>query len=193
MVGEMRGLLLIISGPSGVGKTTVCRRLADELDAHLSVSSTTRRPRDNEVDGQDYFFISIEEFERDIGEDKWLEYARVYGGHYYGTPSEPVLRALQAGRVVILEIEIEGTIQVKRKLPEAVAIYVLAPTPSDQQRRIVGRNMDRPEAIRERLSKADGEIRYAQESGVYDHYVINDDVRETVDEIKRIVQEKQRA
>ncbi len=187
----MPGVLVIISGPSGVGKTTICKRLTERLDAFLSVSATTRRQRDNEVNGRDYYFITVEEFEHRLREGKCLEYAKVYGGNYYGTPAEPVEEALAAGRVVILEIEIEGTMQVKRRFPHAVGIYILAPTPEEQAQRLVGRQKDAPEAIAERLSKADGEIRYAQDCGAYDYFLINHDVEETVEAIVKIVQEKQ--
>lgn len=189
----MPGVLVIVSGPSGVGKTTICKRLVERLDAFLSVSATTRKRRENEVDGRDYFFVSLEEFERKLRQGGYLEHAKVYGGNYYGTPTEPVLDALGAGRAVILEIEIEGTIQVKRRFADAVGVYILAPTAADQQRRLVGRRSDEPEAIAERLSKADGEIRYAQESGAYSYFLINHDIEETVEEIVRIVKEKQQA
>lgn len=188
----MQGTLLIISGPSGVGKTTICRQLTERLGALLSVSATTRPRRDNEVDGKDYYFVSVEEFERRLAEGRCLEHARVYGGNYYGTPCEPVLETLAAGRVVILEIEIEGTIQVKRRFPDAVSVYILAPTADEQAQRLVGRQKDTPEAIAERLSKADGEIRYAQDCGAYDYFVINHDVEETVDAVVKIVQENQK-
>jgi guanylate kinase len=187
----MRGVLLIVSGPSGVGKTTICKRLTERLNAFLSVSATTRPRRDNEVHGRDYYFISREEFERNIAEGRCLEYAKVYGGQYYGTPAGPVADALAAGRVVILEIEIEGTLQVKARHPEAIGVYVLAPTPEEQKQRLAGRGKDAPDAIRERLSKADGEIRYAQECGAYNHFLINHDVDETVEALVRLVQEKQ--
>ena len=187
----MAGVLLIISGPSGVGKTTVCKRLVEELDAFLSVSWTTRPRRDNEVDGQDYHFISTETFERELERGGLLEYAQVYGGHYYGTPARPALDALAAGRVVILEIEIDGTRQVVRRFPEAVGIYILAPSPVDQTDRLVGRQMDSAEAIRERLAKADGEIGYAHDSGAYRHFLVNETIAGTVESIVRIVREKQ--
>jgi len=187
----MAGTLLIISGPSGVGKTTICKRLVERLDAFLSVSSTTRPRRDNEVDGEDYHFISTEAFERQLEQGGFLEYARVYGGRYYGTPAPPVVDALAAGRVVVLEIEIDGTIQVVRRFPDAIAIYILAPTPAEQADRLVGRRNDSPEAIKERLSKADGEIRYACDSGVYRHFLVNETIEQTVDDIVRIVREAQ--
>jgi guanylate kinase len=191
-VSQMSGILLIISGPSGVGKTTICRRLTERLGAFLSVSATTRRQRDNEIHGKDYFFLSVDEFETRLRDGRCLEHAKVYGGNYYGTPAEPVQEALDASRVVILEIEIEGTIQVKRRFPKAVGVYILAPTPDEQAQRLVGRQKDTPEAIAERLSKADGEIRYAQDCGAYDYFLINHDVEETVETIVKIVQEKQK-
>lgn len=186
-----QGQLVIISGPSGVGKSTVCRRLVERLDAFLSVSATTRHPRENEIDGQDYIFMSRPDFEDQLRRGGFLEHAQVYGGNYYGTPAEPVREQLAAGRVVILEIEIEGTIQVMEKYPQAISIYILAPSPVDQQSRLVGRKADSREAIAERLSKADGEIRWASECGAYKHFVVNDIIDETVQAIIRIVREYQ--
>jgi len=191
--GKLRlsGLLVILSGPSGVGKTTVCQRLAHRLDAFLSVSATTRSRRDNEVHGQDYYFLSKADFEQRLSEGRMLEHAEVYGGNYYGTPAEPVVEALAAGRVVILEIEIEGTVQVKQRYPRAVGIYLTAPTSDEQVRRLVGRKKDSPEAIVERLNKAMAEVQRALHAGVYDYFVVNDDVEAAVDAIAKIVQEKQ--
>jgi len=185
---SQRGLVLIVSGPSGVGKTTVCRRLADRLDAFLSVSMTTRPPRPGEVDGQSYHFVSTDQFQQYIEQNKLLEYAQVYGGHYYGTPADPVLKTLEEGRVAILDIEIEGTLQVKRRLPEAVAVYLLAPSADEQRKRLVGRGQDPEEALAERLSKAEAEIRHARTCGAYDHFVVNCEVDETVEELARIVE-----
>jgi len=186
------GLLVCISGPSGVGKSTICRRLVERLDAFLSVSATTRPRRPNEVDGENYFFLETDEFERRLERGEFLEYARVYGGRYYGTPAGPVIEALAAGRIVILEIEIEGTIQVVRRYPDAVTIYVLAPTAEDQQQRLVGRRQDSRQAIEERLARADGEIRYAKDCGVYRYFVVNAVLDETVDEIVSIIQAERR-
>jgi guanylate kinase len=177
------GTLVSISGPSGVGKSTICRRLAERLGATLSVSATTRPKREDEVDGQDYFFVSKDAFERALAAGQYLEHARVYGGQYYGTPAGPVLEGLRAGRVVILEIEIEGTIQVVRRFPDTVTVYVLAPTVDDQQQRLVGRAGDSEQAIAERLAKADGEIRYAQDSGAYKCFTVNANLDATVDRI----------
>ncbi len=189
----MPGVLVIISGPSGVGKTTICKQLVHRLDAFLSVSATTRPRRDNEVDGQDYHFITPAEFDRRLAAGEFLEHAKIYGGQNYGTPAGPVREALEAGRVVILEIDIEGTLQVARRYPDAIGIYILAPTAEDQQGRLVGRQKDSPEAIRERLSKADGEIRYAYDCRVYRHFLVNRTVEDTVDQIVGIVREKQKA
>ncbi|MHC4442964.1 MAG: guanylate kinase [Planctomycetota bacterium] len=188
---EHKGILLIISGPSGVGKSTVCDRLVKRLGAFLSVSVTTRSRREGEVDGKNYCFISTQQFRERLERGAFLEYAKVYGGHYYGTPVEPVQQALDAGKVVILEIEIEGTIQVVRRFPDAVTIYTIAPTPADQKNRIMGRNQDTVESIEERLEGADGEIRYAKDSGVYGHFLVNETIEGTVDKIVQIVLEKQ--
>lgn len=185
----MTGVLLIISGPSGVGKTTICHRLEDRLDAFLSISVTTRPKRDNEVDGQDYRFISHDAFEKLVQQDELLEYARIYGGYSYGTPAGPVHEALENGRVVILEIDIDGAEQVVRKHPDALTVFILAPTPEDQKGRLVGRKSDSAEAVAERLSKADGEIRRAHDSGLYRHFIVNVDLDETVDQIVKLVQE----
>jgi len=185
----MRGTLVIVSGPSGVGKTTVCSQVVRRLDAFLSVSATTRPRRDNEVDGRDYVFISKAEFERLLTEGEFLEHAQVYGVQYYGTPAGPVRAALEAGRVVILEIEIEGTLHVKKRFPDAIGAYMLAPNADDQRTRLVGRRQDSAEAIAERLSKADGEVRYAQECGAYQHFVVNVDVESTVETLVRIIEE----
>ncbi len=183
------GVLMIVSGPSGVGKSTVCRKLAERLDAMLSVSMTTRPRRPAEVDGREYRFVSVDEFRGRITDGRMLEYAEVYGGHLYGTPAEPVLEALDMGRVVVLEIEINGTIQVKRRLPEAIGVYVMAPSSEDQKNRLEGRRQDSAAAMAERLSKADEEIRYARECGAYEHFVVNREIEETVDTLSRIIGE----
>lgn len=182
--------LVIISGPSGVGKSTICRRLVEELDAFLSVSMTTRPRRENEVDGRDYHFVSTETFERERARGALLEHAQVYGGHGYGTPAEPVGEALAAGRVAILEIEINGAEQVVRRYPEAIGVYILAPTAEDQEERLVGRRNDSARAIAERLGKAEAEIRHARACGAYRYFVVNDVIEDTVRQIVRLIREK---
>jgi guanylate kinase len=163
--------------------------LADRLDAMLSVSMTTRPRRPGEVDGREYRFVNVDDFRRRIAEGRMLEYAEVYAGNLYGTPAEPVLEAMAAGRTVILEIEINGTIQVKRRLPEAIGVYMIAPSPEDQRIRIEGRHQDSATAMAERLSKAEGEIRFARECGAYQHFVVNREIEETVDALARIAGE----
>lgn len=189
----MPGTLLIISGPSGVGKTTICRRLVEELGAFLSVSLTTRPKRPGEVEGQAYHFISPEHFRRQLEKGEFLEYAQVYSGHYYGTPAGPVHEALARGRVAILEIDIAGTVQVKRLFPDAISIYILPPTDEDLQFRIRGRRQDTEQAIQERLSKAQSEIQQAHASGAYNRFVVNQDVEDTVRQIIQWVRESGRA
>ena len=180
------GTILVISGPSGVGKSTICRRLCDALPAEFSVSVTTRPPRPGEVDGHDYRFIDDAAFDRMLADHGLVEHAEVYGKRY-GTPAGPVQRALAEGRTIILEIDINGAIQVRRAYPSATMVFLLPPTPEEQARRILGRRTDSQAEIAKRLAKADGEIRYAQESGAYDRFLINDDMDQTVADIKALL------
>lgn len=180
------GRILVISGPSGVGKSTICRRLCEELPAVFSVSVTTRPPRLGEIDGQDYRFIDDAAFERLLAENGMVEHAEVYGRRY-GTPAVAVKRALTEGQTIILEIDINGAIQVRRAYPESTMVFLLTPTPEEQARRIQGRRTDSQAEIAKRLAKADGEIRYAQESGVYDRFLINHDMDQTVADIKALL------
>ena len=180
------GKVVVVSGPSGVGKSTVCHRLCDALPAEFSVSVTTRPPRPGEARARDYHYVSREEFARmrDCGE--LLEWAEVYG-QMYGTPLEPVRQALADGRTIVLEIDIQGCVQVRRKMADALAFFLLPPTAEEHRRRIEGRRTDAAESIRERLSKADGEIRFAMDSGAYDEFLVNGDIAETVKKIREKV------
>ena len=173
---------MVVSGPSGVGKSTVCRRLCEKVPAEFSVSVTTRKRRINEEHARDYHYITLEEFAKLKDGGGLLESAEVYG-HWYGTPLAEVETAIAQGRVIVLEIDIKGCIQVRRKMPDARTFFLLPPTSDEQRRRIEGRRTDNATAISERLSQADGEIRYAMESGCYDEFIINDDLNETVDKI----------
>lgn len=179
---EPSGKIVVISGPSGVGKSTICHRLCARLPGEFSVSVTTRPRRANEAGARDYHYISRDEFIHMRDEGKLLEWAEVYG-QMYGTPLEPVEQAVESGRTIILEIDIQGCIQVRGKVPAARTFFLLPPTPDEQRRRIEGRATDPTDVIRERLSKADGEIRYASESACYDEFIVNDDLDGTVEKI----------
>lgn len=182
MEASKPGKVIVISGPSGVGKSTVCHRLCDLLPAEFSVSVTTRLPRPGERTSRDYDFVSPEEFIRLRDSGGLLEWAQVYG-QMYGTPLRAVQQAVADGRTIILEIDIQGCIQVRSKMPDARTFFLMPPTPEEQRRRIEGRRTDDDESIRQRLSKADGEIRYAMDSGCYEEFVINDDLDSTVRKI----------
>lgn len=181
---------MVISGPSGVGKSTVCERLCEALPAEFSVSYTTRPIRAGETEGRNYRFVSPEEFERVRIGGGMLECAQVYG-HWYGTPLEPVRRALDEGRSIILEIDIHGAMQVRRVYADARAYFLLPPSPEEQRRRIIDRRTDAATEIARRLERADGEIRFAHESGCYNRFIVNDDldgtVREIIEDIQREV------
>ncbi len=189
-----RGRLVVISGPSGVGKTTVCQALLDRLpDAMLSVSATTRPQRDGERDGEDYRFVSEAEFETLVREGRLLEHA-VYQGNRYGTPAGPVESAIGAGRQVVLEIDVQGGVQIAERMPESMRVFIMPPDDETLRSRLVGRGTEAPEIREKRLAAARREIGMAQKSGVYPHLVTNVNVDETVDSIISLMsQESTRA
>ena len=180
-----RGLLIVLSGPSGVGKGTVCRALREEEDNNLqySVSATTRKPREGEVEGVHYFFKSREEFERMIEQKELLEHAE-FVGNYYGTPVEWVRETLESGQDVILEIEVQGAVQVKELLPEAVFLFLAPPSLQELRNRLIGRGTESEEVIKQRLLVAREEIELMD---AYDYVVTNDEVDKAIDRIKAIV------
>lgn len=185
------GLLVVISGPSGAGKGTICKKLKEQMkDLKVSVSATTRKPREGEVEGESYFFINEEDFIKKINNDEFLEYAKVYG-NYYGTPKKEVFKQLEDGNDIILEIDIQGALQVKKNYPRGVFIFILPPSLKELQNRIEGRGTDSKEVIIKRMQCAYDELNYAFE---YDYVVLNDEVQAAVDKIKCIINaEKSRA
>lgn len=179
-----KGILVVVSGFSGAGKGTVMKRLMEKYDGYaLSVSATTRKPRPGEEDGREYFFRTRDEFEKLIEEDALLEYAR-YVENYYGTPRSYVEEQLQAGRNVILEIEIQGAMKIKEKIPEALLVFVTPPTVEELERRLTGRGTETAQVIADRLARAGKE---AEGMGQYDYILVNDTVEECVDHLHQII------
>jgi guanylate kinase len=177
--------LVIISGPSGVGKSTICKQVVEKVNAFLSVSSTTRSQSETEQQGHEYNFLPRAEFEDMIANDAFLEYAEVFG-NYYGTPKEPVDAALADGQIVILEIDVQGALRVKKIRPQAQTIFILPPRKKDLQERIDSRGRGEDEKTKKkRLETASREIAAAWQH--YDHMVINDDLSQAVQEVVDII------
>ena len=176
--------LIIITGPSGVGKGTVVKELLDRnKDIWLSISATTRNPRVGEKDGLNYYFISEERFKDMIDKKEFLEWAQ-FAGNYYGTPLSSVNEKIEKGFIVLLEIEVEGAKQIKEKFPEALSIFLLPPSKAELEKRIRNRGTEKEEAINRRLSRANYEI---ASSDQFDFVLTNHDVDETVKEVFKII------
>lgn len=170
-MNKPKGLLLVVSGPSGAGKGTICGLLRKALpDLAYSVSVTTRAPREGEVDGNDYFFKTVSQVKDMIFRGELLEYAQVYG-NYYGTPKPYVMGLLNEGRDVLLEIDVQGALQIKKVFPDGVFVFVVPPTLSELRARIYNRGKDTEEVIEKRLKEATHELRYASK---YDYILVND-------------------
>ena len=180
------GKVVIVSGPSGVGKSTICKEVAKRLNnVYLSVSVTTRPRSQAEVDGRDYWFISENEFQRRIDKGELLEYAEVFG-HLYGTPKDKVEEALQDARTVILEIDVQGAKKVKRIYRDAVMIFVFPPSQRELAERMKLRGRENGQSAEERLEGASGEMAAAWQ--YYKHMVINEDLQQAVNEMVEIIQ-----
>jgi guanylate kinase len=181
---EQQGRLVIISGPSGVGKTTICKEVAEKTGAFLSVSMTTRPRTEKEVEGVEYQFVSRDEFEKQIEQGRFLEYAEVFG-NLYGTPKEPIDKALGQGRTVILQIDVQGARQVKKIYPEAIMIFILPPDQRELANRLTERGRDEAEVAQERLDGASSEIAAAWQ--YYENMVINDKLEQAINEVVQII------
>ena len=181
-----RGVLLVISGPSGVGKTTITHHVETVLGGVFSVSLTTRPITPNDKEGRDYYFVDRPTFERARDRGELLEWAEVFG-NLYGTPRGPVDAATAAGKLVILEIDVEGAVQVKRAMPECFALFVLPPSLEELLRRLRGRGREDEATIQRRYAKAKSEIIRAWDCGVYDQFIVNRDLDHAVKEAVSLV------
>ena len=185
MMQKNKGILIVLSGFSGSGKGTIMKELMKKYADHyaLSISATTRQPRTGETDGVEYFFKTREEFEQMIADEELIEYAQ-YVENYYGTPKAYVEEQLNAGKDVILEIEIQGALKVKEKFPDTLLMFVTPPSAEELKNRLVGRGTEAMEVIESRLSRA---VEEAQGIEEYDYLVINDDLEECVEEVHSII------
>ena len=183
-----KGLLLVISGPSGSGKTSIARAVEKRLGAVFSVSATTRPRSLSERRGRDYEFLSEQAFEELVDRGEFLEHARVYGRHRYGTPREPVQRHLDEGRLVILDIDVQGGLQVRQAMPEALLVFVMPSDDDELEHRLRARGRDDEQSIQRRLAEARREIEVGLHSGAYDEQIVNDDLDRAVDHACRLAQ-----
>jgi len=179
----MKGKLFIVSGPSGSGKSTVTKLVKDRLNIPLSISATTRQPRDGEIDGKDYFFLTKEIFEQKIKNDEFYEYANVHG-NYYGTLKEVVESNLNKGLNVILEIDVQGALIAKKKKNDAVLVFFRTKDMETLEKRLRNRNTDTEEVIQTRLKNALKEMEYEKK---YDYTIINNDIEESCKELINII------
>lgn len=182
---KRRGVLIVVSGFSGAGKGTLMKKMLETYDNYaLSVSMTTRTPREGEVDGKSYFFVDKETFEKTIAEDGLIEYAN-YCGNYYGTPKAYVEMKLEEGKDVILEIEVQGALQVKERFPEAVLMFVMPPSAKELHRRLVGRGTETQEVIEGRMKRAVEEAEWIKH---YEYILLNDDLEECAAQMHSMIQ-----
>jgi guanylate kinase len=181
---KKQGLLIVLSGPSGSGKNTVCDALKlKNKNIWESISMTSRKPRTGEIDGESYYFVSNKEFEKNINDNKMLEFAK-FAGNYYGTPKENIEKHLNDGEDVILVIEIQGALQIKQKIPNALFIFLLPPSMKELKRRLTMRNTETQEKLMERFKTAYNEI---NELSKYNYVIVNDNVDEACDKLGAII------
>jgi guanylate kinase len=178
-----KGLLFVVSGPSGAGKGTICKRLVEKHDIHLSVSMTTREPRPGEVGGESYYFTTETSFLEEMEKGGLLEHAKVYG-NYYGTPKDKVIEQLKQGRDVVLEIDIQGAMQIRNNYPAGKFIFILPPSMAELRKRITGRGSETEESINLRMHEALKEVAYI---GKYDYCVVNGELEEAVNRVEAII------
>ncbi|MGI6499663.1 MAG: guanylate kinase [Anaerostipes sp.] len=178
-----KGSLLILSGFSGVGKGTVAKQLVERYGYSLSVSATTRKPREGEVDGKDYFFKSVDEFKNLIDYNGFIEYAR-YVENYYGTPRKFVEDELKLGHNVILEIEVQGAFRIREQYPDALLVFITAPSAKEIKNRLLGRGTETEEVIQKRLNRA---LEESTDMDQYDYIIVNDDLDQCVDDVNSVV------
>jgi guanylate kinase len=181
------GQLIVVSGPSGVGKSTIVNAMVDRLDAVLSISMTTRPMGPTDIDGEHYSFVREKEFRDLVKLGQMLEYAQVYD-NYYGTPAEPVEAALADGEIVILEIDAQGFNQVKQRLPDAIGIFIEPPSDDVLLQRLRARKREDEATIQKRFSRARDEIQFARDLGIYKYTVVNDNLADAIDEAVAIVE-----
>jgi len=184
-----RGQLIVLCGPSGVGKSTIGARLKEELGIREAVSATTRDKRPGDEKGKPYDYVSTSVFFRRLDEDQFLEYAQVYN-HYYGTPRHPTVDDLGAGKDVLLEIDVQGALQVRYQYPEALMIFILPPDEPTLLERLTARARDSADDMTRRFRDAKREIHMAKGSRAFDHMVINDNLDRAVSEVRRIIANK---
>ena len=184
--------LVVVSGPSGVGKSTVVRALLERMsELSFSVSATTRPPRKGETEGTDYHFLSREEFERRIADGGFIEHAEVFG-HLYGTPVEELERAEQSGRMLLMEIDVQGGIQIRQRFSKALLILLIPPSLEVVRERLAGRGTEDAEALEARFNQANEELRSARKSGAYDAVVVNDTLEDAVRKAETLIRKHRR-
>lgn len=182
----IKGKIVVISGPSGVGKGTICKKIMEIINAKYSVSTTTRSPREGEVNGVDYYFVTKEEFRRKISKEEFLEY-NIYNDNYYGTSKDVVFEMIDKGINVILEIDVNGAYNIKKKFPQALLIYIAPPSIEVLRQRLIDRGTEPISVINQRMEIAEEELRRID---FYDFVIINDDLEKATKEVKDIILKK---